>query len=247
MRPSKGYVCVRICAAVALALILVGCETEERIVYVQEAERNSVPVILRTEPQISGVNFELRPQMEAPRFSVLVADSNGIDDISGVVLSIQSVTLNGLIVRPNAHSTEDCAALEYRDFDTIGIQSLVASTYPGLSNYWMGRAQGGLFLGPPLCAFDSACAAFPVIQGSTNVIGVRLTACYTSPFGSWLAHWSLQPPVMEPAINIFITYIDVSYVGVCVTAYDVAGDSTMATFPDLRMIYTTDEERYTQP
>ena len=240
------YGCVRLCLAVGVALALVGCTTKERIFYV-EGERNSPPIILQTGPRISGDSLELRPEMEAPRFSVLVADTNGIDDISGVALSIESVSLNRIIARPNAYSTEACSALDYRDFDTIGLQSLLASTYPGLRGHWMSRAQGGLFLGPPLCAFDSVCTAFPGIQGSTDAVGMRLTGCYTRPFGTWLAHWSLQPPAVVSASNIFITYLDVSYLGVTVTVYDGAGNSTSTVLPDLRIIYTTDEERYTEP
>lgn len=247
MTLSGRYGFVKIRAVVGLALTLLGCETKQKVFYIYQTERNSPPAILQTGYQIPGDSLELRPQMAAPRFSVLVADSNGIDDISGAVLRIRSVSLNRIIARPNAHSTEDCAALDYRDFDTVGIQSLVARTYPGLNNYWMSRAQGGLFLGPPLCAFDSVCTAFPGIQGSTSALGLRLTGCGTRPFGSYLAHWSLQPPAAIPPRNIFVTYVDVTYIGVSVTVYDGAGDSAGAAFPDLRIIYTTDEERHTKP
>jgi len=247
MIPLGRYGFVKTCAAMGLALTLVGCGTKEKVFYIYQTERNSPPAILQMGPQISDDSLELRPQMEAPRFSVLVADSNGIDDISGAVLRIRSVALNRIIARPNAYLSEVCAALDYRDFDTVGIQSLVAHIYPGLSNYWMSRAQGGLFLGPPLCAFDSVCAAFPGIQGSTSALGLRLTPCYTRPFGSYLAHWSLQPPVATPPRNIFVTYVDVTYIGVSVTVYDGTGDSTGAALSNLRIIYTTDEERHTEP
>lgn len=230
-----------------VALILTECTTKERIIYVQETDTNSPPVALQVGPQIPGGRLELYPGEDPPRFTVIVSDSDGIEDIAGVVLRIRHVALNRIIARPNSYSMETCAALAYRDFDTIGLQALVSFDYPGLSYFPMVHTQGGLYVGPPLCAFDSECAAFPVIPGNTNGIGTPLTACYTSPFGSWLAHWSLWPPVTESPINIFITCIDVSYVDVAVTVYDAAGDSTTATLPDLRIIYTTDEEGHTEP
>ena len=54
------------------------------------------------------------------------------------------------------------------------------------------------------------------------------------------------PAVASPQ-NVFITYMDVEYGGISVTAYDAAGASVTAHFPNLRLVYSTAEERTAAP
>lgn len=57
----------------------------------------------------------------------------------------------------------------------------------------------------------------------------------------------VYPPAIAAPRVIFITYVDIEYTGISATVYDSGGLSATTTFPNLRLIYTGDEERRVAP
>jgi hypothetical protein len=57
----------------------------------------------------------------------------------------------------------------------------------------------------------------------------------------------LLPPATATPTDVFLTFVEVEYLGITVTVFDKVGESASTTFPDLRVAYSTTLESTIAP
>lgn len=240
------------------AILVVGfasCDDAEETIVVNsilEEAPNSPPRIILQGPDYASGSLELIAFDTPPEFFVLVADADGLEDISTVFFGIDSLIVYDVIVRPDSSSSASnrCDhAPSYANPDTINIMPLIPSVFPGVKNIPMEPLLGSYYMSPPLCRTRSGfeqfpCPTFPNISEASSTFS-RPSKCVG--FGIDYFHFVINPPAPDTAIDVFVTYVDVEYAGISVTVYDAAGASATTTFPNLRIVYTTEQEKLNAP
>lgn len=214
----------------------VACDEADDIV-VNVDPNNEPPTIVLQGPEFSSAPIEV-VGASAPTPWVLVGDTNGLDDISAVLLDVQTIRIHGLILRP-VDLSSGCARLEY--VPNGNIETSAWLPFPAdagqVKSVSLRHDQGGIYRVnslSPLRLYE----ALPMFG--------RPSGCATGPPG-WLDWFVLLPPAASEPTDVFLTYIDQEFIGVTVTVYDSSGASAKATFPNLRVVFTTSEEKSVAP
>ena len=229
-----------------------GCgddDEEITITSVLEQSTNTPPTIVDQGPDFEGQTFQaikLRYGYgpSGPKLWVLVGDADGVDDISSVVISVDSVLVHSTIVRPDTVTNPShCATLDYADPDTLDLNETIATVYPGVVSVPMEQIQGGRFetvwnYGEGGDFFGYRGAVRPDFTSYFETL--QSTSRCTN--GTYLEVFAIVPPLSDPGMIGFLTRADVEYRGIAVTAYDAIGESATATFADLRIVYITEFE-----
>jgi len=127
----------------SFALVLPGCDDEDKIVVENQPPTNNPPLIVQYGPE-SPVESIAHFGVDGVDLWVLAGDPDGLDDISVATLHIDSIQLNRFIARPDM-SNGGC--LQFGYVDTVDTAPLLAvpAMFPGIDFLAMKRDQGGLF------------------------------------------------------------------------------------------------------
>ena len=230
-----------------LASLTVGCSDKVNVTSVSKPSENRPPLIIRKGPAYSSGPIDAGTSGQ--NLYVLVGDPDGLDNIAAVFLDVGSVVLHRAIARPGA-STGFCEGPSYAALDTFDVMPIISTTYPGISDCPLEPSEGGYysiggFIFPPaFVTTPPVCSALPHLETGSEFFGPLVgSTCFPLPFYAV----GVYPPAVASPRNIFITYADIEYKGISVTVYDAAGASATATFPDLRLVYQTAEERQATP
>lgn len=178
-----------------------------------------------------------------PRFELIAGDPDGLDDIAAVFLDVDSIEVLRVIARPSTVHTSGCLTSVYAPNDTIPITAFVPRRSRGLGRVVMEHVNGGLFRAAPICSSSVHCSCGPCLR--TPPLGhIAWSGCL---FANSVDYLTISPPAVSSPVNVFVTYLDVEYQGVRATVYDVSGEFTSRTLPDIRVVYTTPEERTVEP
>lgn len=220
------------CILSCLSFSLIGCEGDE--IFVSTTADNRPPTIVEQGPELPPGTFD----GYGPSVWVLVGDPNGLEDISAVFLSIETIRINDLILRP-ADLSGGCARVDIEpnnNIDTTMLFTLPVS-FDGPRNLQMTRQEGGVYAIYPFYV--------PDLAGEFAVFGFP-DGCAAGP-PSWIDWFDILPPAVPSTTSVFLTYIDLDYMGITVTVYDAAGESATTSFSDLRKTSITSEEEATPP
>ncbi len=230
-----------------LASLAVGCSDRVNVTSVAKPTENRPPLIIKKGPAYPSGPIDAGTSGQ--KLYVLAGDPDGLDDIAAVLLDVGSVVLHRAIARPGA-SLGFCEGPSYAPLDTFDVMPIIATTYPGISDCPLEPSGGGYYsiesfgFAPALGGSSPACPVLPHLENGSEFFGATLGGlCYPLPFFAV----GVYPPAVATPRNIFITYADIEYKGIRVTVYDAAGSTATATFPDLRLVYQTLEERQATP
>ena len=219
-----------------LLSIFGGCDESDDII-VNTVADNEPPLIARQGPDFPSETLELDRGSGAPEPWVLVGDPNGLDDISAVLFSVQSIRIHELIIRPDAMDG-GCANVLFEPGNAVDTTSVVPVPVDisGVTDEPMAHDEGGIYRVSPF--------GVPPIAGHFDTLGSP-SGCATG--GGYLQWLLLLPPAAPATTSVFLTYLDVEFIGISVTVYDKVGANASITFPDLRVVYTTAEEKAVAP
>ena len=230
-------------AAVLLAFLALGCDKEDKIIVqnLPPSQENRPPLIVTYSPTFTPGGFEQVSDFEplAINLQVLVGDPDGLDDISAVTVDIGSVTLRRYILRPDT-SSSFCHKFSYAPNDTVATSSIlsVPASFPGVTFRSMAKIGAGLYA---LTSFGG----FPDIFAFGSNLGQWPGGCYDSDgIGG---PWVVMPPAIATQNEAILTYLDVNYAGNKITVWDKMGANAVLNLPDLRVVYTTAEEKLAAP
>jgi hypothetical protein len=219
---------------------------EDVVVNATLEDENVAPSIVLVGPDYPGATTQTYFSLSG--WYVLVADGNGLEDISAVFLDIGSIDLNGIIARPDLSTSppDFCDhAPSFVDNDTLDIDSALPASFPGIDNVPMYHSTGGLYETPGLLVTDADfCFDCPVLlqldKASPTFSPTELTCAQDELFDLF----RVNPPTLPAPTETFIAQVDVTLRNITVTVYDSEGARATADVPDLRVIYLTrDEER----
>jgi len=178
-------------------------------------------------------------------FEVVAGDPDGLDDIAAVVIECDSAVVYRIIARPSAVGSSGCLTSVYAANDTVPITALIPRALPGFARVPMDRVEGGLYRAAPICSSSVRCPCTPCLQAANPSLGpIQWSSCIFANSVDFLA---ILPPAVPSPVNVFITYLDVEFRGIRATVYDAAGETAARRFANVRMIYTTPEERSVAP
>ncbi|HET9940688.1 MAG TPA: hypothetical protein VFR25_06275 [Candidatus Eisenbacteria bacterium] len=220
-----------------------GCDDEDKVV-VSSANPNDPPIVVSYGPQVPQGGFHdvtgVGPY-DGILFWVVAGDPDGLEDLSAVALSIQSVRLNRFIMRADT-SSNSCFHFEYND--TVPTSQILATpavlegvafepllSYPDY--YGPGYYQGGHLPIPDLVLLSPNVDPWPGGCGTSQEM-VR-------------GPMVILPPVVPTPTRAAVTYMDLDYQGVKLTVYDKVGATAVATYPDIHYVYVTPEEEQALP
>jgi hypothetical protein len=216
---------------------------KDTIVNIEPDSPNQPPMIVTHGPGLPAGVMEITSTYDAPALWVLVGDPDGLDDISAVFLQIDSVLVRRVLLRPDSLAGfAGCAWISYAPNDTIDVSSVVPIRYSEISSQPMARQQGGLY--------STGDSPFPPITFSSIIksipsSGPQPKGCGFN--GDSFKWFGLYPPSVPQGIDVFLTYADVEYRDIAVTVYDKVGAKAAVTFPNLKIKYTTWEEKRVSP
>lgn len=234
-----------------LVVTIGACSDEKGDVIVNASLRgdNQPPSVLFIQPEYPG-NAVTLVGRNLSGFSALVADGNGLEDISAVYLNIESVQLNGVICRPDKSTSPpnycDHGPL-YVDNDTLDISGVVPTMYPGL-NIAMFHVSGGIYgteyLAPQADPYGYGLGLID-LENASSLFSPSLLTC--NDYYNGYHSFRVSPPIAPTETEVYTTLVDVTLIGISVTVYDGAGESTTASAPDLRVTFMTVSEDTTLP
>lgn len=236
------------CVATSLlVLALAGCSQEDKIVVqnLPPVQENRPPTIVTYTPEFLPGGYE-RISSSAPQglyVQVLVGDPDGLEDISLVAVDVDSVRLRRYLLRPDTSST-GCLRFSYATNDTVPTGAILAvpAKFPGLHLKPLQRSQGGLFI---LSNFGGYAFGFPDILGASANLKWWGGGClYPNGFDY---PYVVLPPVYPSERAATLTYAEVDYLGIRITVFDKVGASAVLPLPDLRIVFTTIEEKNAMP
>jgi hypothetical protein len=226
-------------ALAGLACLCASCGDEVvNVTSVAAPPKNEPPRIIRQGPSWPSTPIDVALD-GAPRPYVVVADPNGLEDISVVLFNVDAAIIRGIIVRPDSVLADySCNGLKWTE--TLDISAwLPASLTKVVEDCPMTGERGyfayGFFSWNP---YYPECSGFPRIDKSSPYFGVP-TKCGS---GEQLLRFGIYPPAVPTVIDVNVTYLDVEYRGLRATVYDAAGESATATFPPLRLVYRSYRE-----
>jgi len=205
----------------ALSLLLITACDDDQITLQSPNGENEPPVIIAQGPEFPTEAIELSGCCDAPRPWVLAGDADGLDDIAAVFFSMDSIRIHDVIIRPGTMDGSCARVLiePNNNIDTTGFLPLPVelsgpTDMPFLLN------DGGTYSGFPF--------GVPEIDQASEAIGPG-AGCASGP-PSWLDRVTLFPPAVASPTPVFVTYMDVEFIGMSVTVYDKVGAKATATF-----------------
>ena len=188
----------------------------------------------------------------APRPYVIVADDDGIDDVSGAFFAVETAIIHRFISRPDSiPGGFYCTFVAYTD--TVDLRALVPTTFMGVVEncpmthgpYAADHFSTNVF--DQFAGYGGApCSALPRIDLASPYFGTPVAPCGPQLYEVF-SRFGIYPPAVPTAYDVSVTYLDVEYRGLRAVVYDAAGASATASFPNLRVIYMTNGERLAPP
>jgi len=225
---------ILICSAIILVLVN-GCRDTNIFL----VEQNSPPLI-----QLQGPDIPANRSMEflnsenyTPEFWVTVGDPDGLDDIAAVYFNINNIEITDMILRPGIVGSRPLVVDWSKSvFPTSNIVQLPYS-FGSVKNMRMSPYQNGIYTCRPVNTLP--------LNKMSQSIGYPIT---TSAQGSNFITWfSINPPVVNTAMDLFLTRQVAKYSGISVIVYDAAGNIAKTTYPDFTVILTSKDEEATAP
>ena len=224
-------------AGIGALVALSSCSDE--ITVVTESE-NRPPTIVLQGPDYPP-SFEV--EHLGPDPYILVGDPDGLDDLSVVLVSLSEVRFLSAIVRPQMQGS--CGLVpNYDELSQVDLISLLPGRVTTFRDVVVSPTAGGLHVFGRLLAtgdFASGPTNTRFLQELSPAIGQAVNAGCLS--GDYLMRIGVYPPAFDPPRTVFVTALEVQYVGLRFVVYDGAGNSVEATFPDFRVLYRTPTER----
>src|SRR2546422_4067838 len=129
------------CASRSFVLLVAvwgsGCSDKITVQNTTNPAENRPPIIVRQGPALPAGPIDVRAS--GKQLFVIVADPDGLDDISGVFVDIGSVLLHRVIARPGVPNAFGCENLSYAANDTLDIMPVMTTSYAGISACPLGR------------------------------------------------------------------------------------------------------------
>jgi hypothetical protein len=215
-------------------MIMVSCiATLTGCTYLSPTEEQGTPLILAQGSSSSENPLELLepPTWDSPELWVLVGHTRDIEQITAVFLDIDNIEITEMIIRPSVEST--CISV---DFTSPVIPNNGILTLPhrivSIQDNRMNLVQGGIYAISPFY--------LPPIKKESAVVGNLIHGCAQG--GGYWDWFSLNPPVVATAVDVFLTRMVVHFEGISVTVYDAAGNVKRTTFPDMVLVFSSDAE-----
>lgn len=223
--------------ALALACLTLACDKQDTIVVqnINEAEANQPPKIVAYGPEMPAGGFQqISYGPLGVDLWVLVADPNGLDDISLVTMDMDSIRLVRFIVHPDT-SAGSCLTYGYQPGDTLASDAIlpVPATFPGVEFRPLQRVQGGLYQAARL----GQDFGFPDIIGASPVLEDWMGGCYSPGTYQIYGPFRVLPPAVPSPRDAGIHYATLDYYGIKMTVYDKVGASASVTHPTLRVTF----------
>ena len=240
-------------ACVGLSWLLAGCSDKITVnspTGVQTGP-NQAPRIIAQGPSWDATPIDVG-RVGAPRPYVIVADDDGIGDVSGAFFVVETAIIHRFISRPDSIPGQFfCTFVAYTD--TVGIRGLVPTTYSGIVEncpmtrgpYTTNHFSSNVF--DQFAGYGGIpCSALPRIELASPYFGPPVAPCGPQLYEVF-SRFGIYPPAVPTAYDVSVTYLDVEYRGIRAVVYDAAGASATANFPNLRLIYMTAGERQAPP
>jgi hypothetical protein len=221
---------------VSLVSVLASCGDDVKVTNVLPVI-NQPPRILAQGPSYPSTIIDSRTAGD-PRLFIVVADANGLEDISAVLFSVDTAIVTSATIRRDSlvAGFPTCA---YSSVDTVDISSLHPSVFSHtMENEQMAGAGGVYSIYAFRAPFDGEFfgpSAFPRIDLTNASFGLPLARCHQ--VGISLLRFGVYPPAVPVAIEVSVTRMTVEYRGIHATVYDAAGASASTSFPPLRLLY----------
>lgn len=221
----------------ALICLALSCDKEDTIVVqnIHEALTNQPPRIVAYGPDMPAGGFQqLSYSRIGVKLWVLVADPNGLEDISLVTMDMDSLRLVRMIVHPDT-SASSCIEYGYQSGDTLPSNAILPlpAGFPGVKFLPLTRVQGGLYQTEGLggeFGFPDLIEASPVLEDFTGF-------CYAPGTYQIYGPFRVVPPAVPSPRDAGIHYATVDYYGIKMAVYDKVGASATVTYPTLRVIF----------
>jgi hypothetical protein len=232
---------------------LIACDNDPSDVIVNATldSPNVAPAIVLTGPELPGNTFS---SLGYPRLRlwVLVSDGNGLDDISGVFMTIGSIQINGIIARPDESSSPPNFCDHRPDFvddNDVDISSALPTSLPGFTNIRLFNSGDGVYETPGILPSDPSGMSdgIELVDLESASVDFTPTDLTCVDFFEGYYVFMVNPPTVPSAQNVFITYVDITLRNISVTVYDAAGETATETLPDIRTIWSTPSEETTLP
>jgi hypothetical protein len=221
---------------VLVAAVLAGCEDKVVVETGPEALGNRPPAILLQDPEFSSETIWTTSRCGVS-VRVLPVDPDGADDILAVLLNIDSIAVHQIIVRPAVDPDAPCVSVSYADNDTVDIVPWIPPALPGARNVSLRISESGYY---------GVCMPFPDFEAIGEVFGPPEHHCWAGD-GGFLDSFAMFPPALPSPADVFLTLLEIEFVGTTVTVYDEAGANAVAVYPNIRVRYETPEERTALP
>jgi hypothetical protein len=229
--------------AVSLVSVLASCGDDVKVTNVLPVN-NEPPRVIAQGPSYPSTIMDYRTAGN-PRLFVVVADPNGLEDISAVLFSVDTAIVTSVTTRLDSlvAGFPTCA---YSSVDTVDISSLHPSVFSYTMENGSMAGSGGVYSMYPFTApVDGEFrvpgpSAFPRIDLANASFGIPLAGCYQ--LGISLLRFGVYPPAVPVAIEVSLTRMEVEYRGIHATVYDAAGASASTSFPPLRLLYAAPVE-----
>jgi hypothetical protein len=236
-----------------MVVLFSACDDKEEVVLNASLEEtNKPPLIVAKGPEFSGGEVAVVGRTAFESFWVLVADPNGLDDVSAVFLEIGGIHLNAVVCRRDSSTAppNECDhGPSYKTNDILDISSAFPASFPAVEYIEMHRrGQGGIFEAPGLWPqggnyYDYGYTS-PVLidlQGASSTF-TQSSLCVDYYYDDSFYQFRVLPPTLPEATEVFITLVEATLTGMSITVYDGRGASTKVTIPDLRITWMTSAE-----
>ena len=212
----------------------------DNITITQARQDNRPPTIL-----VQGADYEPGAHIRAPlpQLWVIATDPDGADDIAAVVLSISSISIVSLIVRPD-DSSEVCRRPFYAPMDTINILPYLTKQVFSIPNLPLNRSGQSVY--------SSYLSYTLLTEGGISSHGVTFgqdvkTCRWGFDYLYMIEDFGLYPPALPTPRDVYLTYAEFSISGIRFTIYDQSGATASVTFPDFYAVFSNSMEDQTPP
>lgn len=227
---------------IIIFLYMSGCSEEvtNNSYYDNGQPENQPPKILLWGPEYDSLAHFDDP---LPHTWVIVGDPDGSDDIAAVMLTISSINIVSLIVRPD-DSTNECSEPYYAPMDTINVLPYLRNQIFNVANQVMQKGVDGFYY--VYLTYNLLTDGGIVNDG--DVFGEVVKPCVNGlNYLYMIEHFGLYPPALSTPRDVFVTYAEFLISGLSITVYDQSGASEKITRPDFYVRFSNSTEDQTLP
>lgn len=227
---------------IAIFFYISGCteEVTNNSYYDNGQPGNQPPKILLWGPEYDSLaHFD----DTLPPTWVIVGDPDGSDDIAAVMLTISSINIVSLIVRPD-DSTNECSEVYYAPMDTINVLPYLRNQIFNVTNQVMQNGIDGYYY--VYLTYNLLTDGGIVNDG--DVFGQAVKLCTNGlNYLYMIEQFGLYPPALPAPRDVFVTYAEFLISGLSITVYDQSGASEKITRPDFYIRFSNSTEDQTLP